>query len=59
MKGLEVPLRRRFQYLVVQRQVGHRSLQEAVLRLQTLEASGLDDPEARVLTALPARRSAW
>ena len=45
VKDSEVSLGRFPQYLVVQRQLRHRSPQASVLQLQTLQASGLVDPE--------------
>ena len=45
-KGVEVCLRCRPQYLAVQSQVRHRSFQAIVLRLQTLQARDLVDPQA-------------
>ncbi len=43
--------RRLSQYLVVQRQVRHRSLQAAVLQIQTLQTPGLVDPEIPAVAA--------
>ena len=53
VKDSEISLRCLSQYPVVQSQVRHRSLQAAVLQLQTLQAPGLTDPETPVLAAPP------
>ena len=50
MKGLEVSLGRFFQYLLVQGEIGDRSLQPCVFFLKLLEPFRLVEVESAVLT---------